>query len=250
MIEDYSNYHRDEDYGKFESMFRNIFLKRFKVLQKHLGGGLGLPRGGCVLDIGSSTGVFLDIFKEVQPSQGLSEVGWETWGVEPSKSGTLTERKGHKVVKAYFEKADLPKNYFDLVVMNHSLEHMDDPLAVLTKANSLLKKGGIVFVDVPNAGGLGVKILGKYWPYRLPEEHKWQFTKESLSRIMEDAGFKVIHYESRSGLFEFANPWQELWESLTTLKKRFFTNILTLPYSLFVTMMNMGDSMSLVGKKI
>lgn len=231
---DYSCYHRDKDYLGNESLFRNIFLKRYASMNRFI------EVKGKVLDIGCSTGVFLDLFK----------AHWETWGVEPSESGERAKAKGHKIVRSFFEKANLPKNFFDLAILNHTLEHMDDPLLVLKKVKTLLKDSGVIFVDVPNAGGLGAKILGKHWPYLLPLEHKHQFTRESFTGVFKKAGFQVIHFESRSGIFEFANPFLELWQSLVGLKKRFFTNILTTPYSLLATLLNMGDSMSFVGRKV
>lgn len=236
----YNSYHRDETYLKEESLFRNIFQKRFNMLQRHLGGGFGHPRGGRVLDIGCSTGVFLDLYKEA---------GCDTWGVESSGSASVAGEKGHKIIKGFFENVKLPKNYFDLVILNHTLEHMDDPLRVLKEVHDILKRDGIVFVDVPNAGGLGAKLLGKDWPYRLPKEHKHQFTKENLSSLFRKAGFDVTHFESRSGIFECANPLLELWQSLVGPKKRFFINIFLTPYSLLATFLNMGDSISVVGSK-
>lgn len=229
----YKKYHRDEDYLIFEKHFKNIFMKRFLLMNQFV-------KRGRILDIGSSTGTMLSVFKEH---------GWETWGVEPSESAQSAKSKGHKIINNYFEKAKLPANFFDAVIANHTLEHMDDPLLVLKKVYRLLKKGGIVFIDVPNAGGLGSKILGEKWPYRAPEEHKHQFTRQSLASIFEKAGFKIVHFESRSGIFEFANPILECLDAILTLKKRIFRNLLFLPYDIVVTAFQMGDSMSMIGKK-
>jgi len=224
------NYHRDKDYLANEKLFRNIFQKRFNLIkQYHLAGGRK-----TVLDIGCSNGVFLDLFKES---------GFETWGVEPSGNAGVASKKGHKILKTTFEKANLPENYFDLVIMNHVLEHVDNSTPVLAKVYRLLKSNAILFVDVPNAGGLGSKILGKHWPYLLPKEHKHQFTKESLTKMLGDNGFRVLHWESRSGIFEYANPLKELG------RKRFLIDILNSPYSLVATALEMGDSMSFVAKK-
>lgn len=227
------NYHRDSEYLANERLFKNIFRKRFKLIARYL-------KGGCVLDIGCSNGVFLDLFREAK---------FKTWGVEPSKTVRSAKQKGHKVIATTFELAKLPSNYFDLVTMNHVLEHMDSPEKILLKVNHVLKPGGVLFVDVPNAGGLGAKLLGRYWPYRLPKEHKHQFTRANLLNLLRVAGFEVVYWESRSGLFEYANPWLELWQSLTGLKKRFFTNILTIPYTLFATLFNSGDSMTFLATK-
>lgn len=229
---DYTNYHRDKEYRENEKLFKNIFKKRYNIISKFI----KKPR--TVLDIGCSNGIFLDLYNTS-----------ETWGVEPSTTANSLRSTAHRIINTYFEKAKLPENYFDLIIMNHTLEHVKDAGIVLAKINRLLKKDGILFVDVPNAGGLGSKLLGDKWPYRLPDEHTYQFTKKSLSGLVRDSGFKILHWESRSGLFELANPLLDLWQSLISFKKRFITNLLTIPYSLITTLLNMGDSMSIVARK-
>lgn len=227
MDQNYNKYHRDKQYQKMEKTFKNIFKKRVGLI-------LRFKNKGRVLDVGCTNGVMLDLFKQY---------GFETWGVEPSQNAKIASKKGHKVVNAYFENAKLPKNYFDLVVLNHTLEHLDKPTEILRKAFELLKKDGVLYVDVPNAGGLGSKLLGMRWPLRLPNEHKWQFTKTSLEKVFVAAGFKPIYFESRSGIFEYANPLTELGH------RRFIFEVILSPYAFLATILNMGDSMSMIGKK-
>lgn len=229
---DYTNYHRDKEYQENENLFRNIFKKRYNLISKYTKS----PK--TVLDIGCSNGIFLDLYKNL-----------ETWGVEPSEVGYRIKDVRHRIIHEFFEKAKLPQNYFDLIIMNHTLEHVKDAEIVLTKIYRLLKKDGILFIDVPNAGGLGAKIMGDRWPYKLPKEHSYQFTRALLSKMIEDSGFKVLHWESRSGLFEFANPALDLRQSFIGFKKRFIINLLTFPYSLVTTLLNMGDSMSFISIK-
>ena len=193
------NYHRDESYIKNEKLFENIFEKRVNLVSKFI-------TKGKVLEIGSATGVMLKLFKDR---------GWETLGVEPSGSCKEAKKKKISVVNSTFEKAELRQDYFDLVVLNHVLEHLSDPKVVLKKIYLILKKQGIVFVDVPNFGSLASRLMGKKWPYLLPEEHKHQFTKNKLTNLLNDSGLEVIHWESRSGLFEYANPFKELKRKLT-----------------------------------
>ncbi|SRR5258708_5903824 len=232
----YKKYHRDKTYQENESHFKNIFMTRFRIANYFVKVGTSKK----VLDIGASTGIMLDIFKEH---------GWETWGVEPSISALRAKNKKHKILKTYFEKVRLPENYFDLVIMNHTLEHLDNPKLILKKVYKILKKDGILLVDVPNAGSLASQIMEDTWPYRLPKEHKHQFTKESLSQVFKNSGFKVEYSKSRSGMFEFANPIAEIVEAFMSGKKRFFTDIINIPYDILVTSLNMGDSISVVGKK-
>jgi len=221
------NYHRDEDYKKYESLFENIFRKRVNLVSRFV-------KKGKMFEIGSATGVMLKLFKDR---------GWDALGIELSGSCEEAKRKGLRVLNVKFEDAKLPKDYFNLVVLNHTLEHMNNPREVLRKINTHLKEEGIVFIDVPNFGSLSSKLLGNKWPYLLPEEHKSQFTKESLTKLLQENGFDILHWESRSGIFEYADPLKEV------KRKRFLIDIVLLPYSLVAKLLNMGDSMSFVAKK-
>jgi 2-polyprenyl-3-methyl-5-hydroxy-6-metoxy-1,4-benzoquinol methylase len=229
----YDFYHRDSDYKKLEDHFRNIFQKRVNLVKRFT------HAKGKVLEIGCSNGTMLDIF---------AKDGWETWGVEPSENAEYAIDKGHKVMQTVFEKVNF-QTKFDLIIMNHTLEHIENPLVVLKKAYDLLEKDGIILIDVPNFDSLSSNISGKYWQHLLPLEHNFQFTKESLTKLFEKTGFKVIRWESRSGIFEFADPLKELNDSLLGLKKRFITHIINLPYDIVATAINKGDSMTLIGKK-
>jgi SAM-dependent methyltransferase len=230
----YHHYHRDEVYKDFEKLFKNIYQKRVNIIIKFK------KQPGRVLDVGTSTGTMLEIFKDA---------GWEVWGVEPSESAKIARKRGVKILRTTFEKAKLPKNYFDVVILNHTLEHMENPIIVLKKAKMLLKNKGIILVDVPNFGGLSAKILKERWPFILPREHLFHFTPETLRKILEKTGFKVIHWQTQSGIFECANPFFEIFYSLTTFKKRFLANILGFPGALIATLANCGASLSMIGQK-
>ena len=231
----YLNYHGDETYKAFEKLFKNIYQKRVSYILRFK------KKPGKVLDVGASTGTFLAIFKEA---------GWETWGVEPSESAKVAKGKGIRMSRTTIEKAKLPRNYFDVVILNHTLEHLKNPISVLKKVRTLLKKGGIVFIDVPNFGGLSARILGKRWPFITPEEHLFHFTPQTLRRTLDAAGFEVKFWRTQSGLFECGNPPFEILLSLVTFKKRFFTNILGFPGAALVTFINRGASLSMIGEKV
>lgn len=233
-LPDYMKYHRDDTYQMCESHFKNIFKKRFSLIQKLL------PKKGNVLDIGAANGVFLDIF---------SEIGFETYGVEPSKSAVESIEKGHTVFRDSIEKANLKKSFFDVIVMNHTLEHVSNPREVLEKIYVLLKPGGILLIDVPNFSSIRSILYGKNWPYLLPLEHTYQFGKNTLFDLLAKCGFKVIKFDSRSGIFEFADPIGELISSLFGLKRRFIHYVIGLPLDIISTILKQGDSMTFVVKK-
>src|SRR3990167_2933751 len=117
------NYHRDKDYIKYEGLFENMFQKRVNLISKFI-------KRGRMLEIGSATGVMLRLFKKN---------GWDVSGVESSGSADKAKKKGLRVLKTKFEDAKFPKDYFNLVVLNHVLEHLEKPAEVLFKIRSLLK---------------------------------------------------------------------------------------------------------------
>jgi 2-polyprenyl-3-methyl-5-hydroxy-6-metoxy-1,4-benzoquinol methylase len=90
---------------------------------------------------------------------------------------------------------------FDVVVMNHVLEHVQDPVALLEGARSRLKRGGVVHLSVPNAGGWGARLPG-WTAYECL--HLLYFTPNTLRIAAEKAGLKVRllkTHESFSGWF-------------------------------------------------
>lgn len=231
---DYKKYHRDQEYQRFENHFRNIFLKRVEIIEKFF----RVP--GKVLEIGCSVGILLSILKER---------GWQVWGVEPSKSAGVARSKGIKVVNEVFEKASLAKAYFDLIILNHTLEHLDNPLEILGKARTLLRKGGRVFVDVPNFGSLSSSLLGRRWPYLAPSEHIHHFEPRTLRKVMGKAGYKVIFESTHSGIFDLGNPVRGLFDELFTRPRSFVKDSISAPGALFTTLIGRGTSLSMVGQK-
>lgn len=234
MQVDYSHYERDTEYSSLDNYFKNIFQKRFNIISRYK------QKPGKILDIGASTGVLLRIFRDS---------GWETWGVEPSAAAKIAESKNIKIVQTNFEKAELPKEYFDVVVMNHTLEHVQNPLLVLKKINSVLKKGGLVYIDVPNFGSLSSRLAGKNWKYLHPYEHIHHFTSVSLTSSLKAAGFEVSWVKTWSGIFDVANPLLKFWQTLVGLKKQFFTDMIEIPGNIIATAMNKGTSLAALGKK-
>jgi len=90
---------------------------------------------------------------------------------------------------------------FDVVVMNHVLEHVADPVALLRAARARLTPRGILHLAVPNVAAPEAVLPGwnSYEPY-----HLLYFTPDTLRAALERAGFSVeslVTHESFSGWF-------------------------------------------------
>ena len=225
------DYHRDDTYKEEEKLFRNIFSKRVKIIDK-------LMKPGKVLEIGSSTGIFLSL---------LQEKGWQVRGVEPSRvAAKIAEARGIPVLAEGFEKIRLTEKY-DLIILNHTLEHLEDPIGVTKKAKSFLTPKGYIFIDLPNFDSWSAKVMKKNWPLLLPQEHLWHFTEKSMKLLLKD--FRIVYVNKSSGIWDYGNPAKGLIQSLIGRKKRFFKEFFTAKPSWMLSKLGKGSDLMVIARK-
>lgn len=229
-----NQYHRDKVYVDEEKLFRNIFQKRVNIICR-------LNKSGSALEVGCSTGLMLYL---------LQKKNWEVLGVEISKiAANKANKRGIKVIRENFEKVKIDKK-FDLIIFNHSLEHLQNPIKIIEKTKKMLKGNGLIYIDLPNFGGLSSKIYGKNWPLLLPNEHLWHFSLKSLEILFGKAGFKTIFVDRSSGNWNLANPWIEIFQSLIGFKKRFFMEILTILPDWIISKLGLGSDLMVIARKL
>lgn len=153
-----------------------------KLLARRLTRALG---AGKVVEVGFGDGSFL---------WEMAHLGWDALGMDTSEeavrlAGRLT---GISVTREELESAGLDESSFDLVVMRHLLEHVEEPESTLTHAHRVLRPGGSIYVEVPNAASLEASIAGNDWFHLDPEFHMSQFTPVSLRAALEKADFHQV----------------------------------------------------------
>ncbi len=164
---------------EFCVLFRRILdkIERFK------------PRG-VLLDVGAGVGILLHVARQR---------GFVAHGVEVSEWASAYARNERKldVVAGTLEDAAFPDSQFDVIVINHVLEHVPDPLELLRNARRILKDDGVIVVGVPNIGSIMAGVLRERWPSLRPEEHIWHFNPFTLRRLIRKAGLREVHFEAR-----------------------------------------------------
>lgn len=227
------DYHRDETYIQEETLFRNIFNKRVKHILKYI-------KKGRVLEIGCSTGLLLSLLKDK---------GWDVMGVEPSqKAAAMAMKRGIEVQVKKFEEIKFKKR-FNLVILNHTFEHLEDPFKSLEKIYSILEKDGLLLIDVPNFGSFSANTMKTKWSLLLPLEHPWHFTSQSLQLLLKQKKYEVETIYSASGVWDYADPFAGLVKSLLSLKKRFFNELIWTVPTWFITKINKGSGLTVLARK-
>jgi 2-polyprenyl-3-methyl-5-hydroxy-6-metoxy-1,4-benzoquinol methylase len=117
-------------------------------------------------------------------------LGLEVVGVEPdAQARAAAAARG---VRAVVSLDQLPSaERFDRIVIRHVLEHVPDPVGVLSELGSRLSPQGRLLVAVPNIEAHQAAVFGEHWiGYDMPR-HLWHFSSETLRRAAEKAGLRV-----------------------------------------------------------
>ena len=125
---------------------------------------------GALLDVGCWVGFLL---------AEARERGWrECVGIEPSAfaSEYARRRLGLDVRTEDLFAAELALEHWDVVVMGDVLEHLTRANAALDRVAELLRPGGLLVLELPDAGSRVARMLGPRWWSVIPT-HVHYFTR-------------------------------------------------------------------------
>ncbi|WP_243438160.1 class I SAM-dependent methyltransferase [Fundidesulfovibrio soli] len=162
-----------------------MFAHRLAALEPLTGGP------GRVLEVGCGRGQFLE---------AALERGWSACGQEFAEQ-TVEVLKGtvpaaELAYGVFPEECPFPDASFDLVHLNHVLEHFFEPMEALSRVWGLLKPGGVLYCEVPRQSNLQntlSNLLGrKDFAVHYMLEHLCYFEAKSMTRALEGSGFAPL----------------------------------------------------------
>lgn len=114
-------------------------------------------------------------------------------------------------LEVYASPEDVPTSVVaDIIITNHCLEHVPNPLEELTKLHYLLRAGGLLCIVVPVDAALGVKyFVGDI------NHHIYTWNALLLGNLVADAGFDVIVSEEIQYQWppDFSSMWNRVGEA-------------------------------------
>jgi len=135
-----------------------------------------------VLEIGSSTGYFLD---RLHPSVR------SVTGVEPSDAyRAFAIARGIETVESVDR---LGPRKFDVILLYYVMEHLRDPVGYATSLKQRLTEGGHLLIEVPNVDDalLTVYKVPTFPGFYFQKAHYNNFSHRTLSDVLRRAGYRV-----------------------------------------------------------
>ncbi|MEK6921202.1 MAG: methyltransferase domain-containing protein [Nanoarchaeota archaeon] len=171
----------------YETYNIKFYVENQNLFKKYMGEILDYAslykKEGRLLDVGANIGLLVHL---------ANQRGFDAEGMEMSKEAIKFGRAAFGI-KYYEIKEDFNKNkvYFDVVTMNHVLEHIKAPRDFLKQISKVMRKRAIIVIAVPNFASISAKIFRTKWTGLQPQEHLWLFTPTALQKLLQSEGFVI-----------------------------------------------------------
>jgi SAM-dependent methyltransferase len=189
------------DYAGLERALRRTARQRL----------LRLPRGRRLLDIGSATGTF------------LTEAGasYRTSGTDLSLDACrVARRRGLNVVVTDAVALPFASASHDVVTMWDTIEHVADPVAVLSEVARVMQPGGTLVLSTGDVSSWCARLGGRYWHLFTIPEHRYFFSRRSLTSLLERVGLRCTACYHAGGYYSPACLLERLVKSLVGNSRR------------------------------
>ena len=139
-----------------------------------------LKSGDRVLDAGAGGGEVVYV---------LRKRGFDAMGLEPDERYAKHAREalGVPVETGFVQDRVFSPGRFDVITMYHALEHVEDPVGVLTTLRSWMSEGGLLLIEVPN-----VEARCIHPRHRFHFAHFYHFNQPTLEWTGLKAGFEPL----------------------------------------------------------
>jgi SAM-dependent methyltransferase len=168
-------------------------LEETRRLNKRVAMVTDYKQGGRLLDVGCSTGRFLN--------QMRLYGDWTLYGIELSVEA-VQEAHNHynlPIIAGLFQDTAFQSSSFDVVTLWDVVEHLHNPLNDLQRVSHILKPNGIVVFSIPILDSLGAKIFKENWiGYELPR-HLYIFSRQTITQVLQKAGLEIIDEQALYG---------------------------------------------------
>ena len=144
-------------------------------------------RPGHILDVGCSSGLFLDLARKR---------GWQTYGIELNRREfDMAQKKGHAVYDEPLEKIRFAVK-FNAIALWDVFEHIKDGSGYLTAMKHMLGDNGVIFMQIPSSDALAARVLQDKCNMFDGLEHVNLYGVDTFKRLVNRCGLSVFHMQT------------------------------------------------------
>jgi len=176
-----------------------------------------------VLEVGCGGGEF---------AYCLTELGINIIGIDPFNKRDITYGNGLKILKKtitdFKNETDLQ---FDLIMFNHSFEHMPNPVEAMIVASELLRNSGTIMIRVPTVTSYAWRHYQTNWVQLDAPRHHFLHSVNSMRIVAKNAGLMVYNIVYDSNELQFCGSEQYLKNIPLTAPQSYRTSIKSSPFT-------------------
>lgn len=162
---------------------KNNHVKDTKYISKFINAYF---RNKNFLDIGCGLGYFLSSIK--------SEKKY-LYGTELDDFAVKKASKYGKIFKGKLKKINFKKNFFDVILMHHVIEHLKKPEDDIVIIKKILKKNGFLIIATPDFDSGAARLFKNKYRLLNDKTHVSLFSNDSMHRFLRDNNFEILKVE-------------------------------------------------------
>lgn len=159
------------------------FFKKF--ILRYEFGYLKKKRPMRILEIGSGSGELGLLLSKFSHDITCNDI-------DKKSLARVSSRLKLKTLYGSIEKLSIPSSLFNMIILRHTFEHMDNPDKVIQSIRRVLIKKGTVIITLPNYDSLCRKIIGDSWTGFSIPSHRYFWTIPGLSAFLKKNGFRIM----------------------------------------------------------
>lgn len=163
---------------------RSDNVGRIARIQSFAAAHFGAGKAIRLLDVGAGLGVF---------PYAVKRAGWHCTAIDPDERAVahMRDHVGVEAIRGDFMEIGRLEQ-FDIVTFNKVLEHVEDPVAMLRRAQQFVAPGGFIYLELPDGEMAAEAHAGREEFF---VEHLHVFSFVSIAMLADRAGFRPLLVE-------------------------------------------------------